>query len=109
MYAGCAYPHGSGRSRECESEPRREQLPFAAPTGARILAAQSTAGFEQTAFAAATARLGRRQVGPWADRDAVLHAEVRAILLGRSVPGDTDSIPSGDLVRLSYTAYRDRG
>ena len=108
MYAGCAYPHGSGRSRECESEPRREQLPFAAPTGARILAAQSTAGFERTAFAAATARLGRRQVGPWADRDAVLHAKVRAILLGRSVPGDTDSIPSGDLVRLSYTAYRDR-
>ena len=65
-------------------------------------------GSSKRAFAAATARLGRRQVGPWADRDAVLHAEVRAILLGRSVPGDTDSIPAGDLVRLSYTAYRDR-
>ena len=38
----------------------------------------------------------------------MLHAEVRAILLGRSVPGDTDSIPAVDLVRLSYTAYRDR-
>ena len=60
------------------------------------------------AFATATARLGRRQVGPWADRDAALHAEVRAILLGRAVPGDTDSIPAGDLVRLSDTAYRDR-
>ena len=41
-------------------------------------------------FAAATARHGRRQVGPWANRDAAVHAEVRAILLGRAVPGDTD-------------------
>ena len=59
-------------------------------------------------FADAIARLARRQVGPWADRDAALHAEVRAILLGRAVPGDADCVPAGDLVRLSDAAYRDR-
>ena len=41
-------------------------------------------------FATATARLGRRPAGPWANRDAALHAEVRAMLLGLAVPGDTD-------------------
>ena len=59
-------------------------------------------------FAAATARLGRRQAGPWENRDAALHAEVRAMLLGLAVPGDTDSIPAGGLVRLSDATYRDR-
>ena len=59
-------------------------------------------------FAAATARLGRRQAGPWANRDAALHAEVRVMLLGLAVPGDTDSIPAGGLVRLSDATYRDR-
>ena len=59
-------------------------------------------------FAAATARLGRRQAGPWANRDAALHAEVRAMLLGLAVPGDTESIPAGGLVRLSDATYRDR-
>ena len=47
-------------------------------------------------FAAATARLGRRQ------------AEVRAMLLGLAMPGDTDAIPAGDLVWLSDATYRDR-
>ena len=59
-------------------------------------------------FAAATARLGRRQAGPWANRDAALHAEVRAMLLGLAMPGDTDAIPAGGLVRLSDATYRDR-
>ena len=58
-------------------------------------------------FAAAPARLGRRQAGPWTNRDAALHAEVRAMLLGLAVPGDTESIPAGGLVRLSDAAYRD--
>ena len=62
----------------------------------------------RAAFAAATARLGRRQVGPWASRDAAMHAEVRAILVGRAVPGDAGCIAAGDLVRLSDTAYRER-
>ena len=59
-------------------------------------------------FATATARLGRRQAGPWANRDVALHAEVRAMLLGLAVPGDTESIPAGGLVRLSDATYRDR-
>ena len=59
-------------------------------------------------FAAATARLGRRQAGPWSDRDAALHAEVRAMLVGHAVPGDADTIATGELVRLSDAAYRDR-
>ncbi len=59
-------------------------------------------------FAGATARLGRRHAGPWTNRDAALHAEVRAMLLGLAVPGDTDSIPAGGLVRLSDATYRDR-
>ena len=62
----------------------------------------------RAAFAAAIARLGRRQVGPWAGRDAALHAEVRAMLLGRAVPGAADCVPAGDLVRLSDAAYRER-
>ena len=65
--------------------------------------AESRAG-----FAAATARLGRRQVGPWAGRDAAIHAEVRAILIGRAVPGDVDCVAAGDLMRLSDAAYRAR-
>ena len=65
--------------------------------------AESRAG-----FASAVARLGRRQVGPWAGRDAAIHAEVRAILIGRAVPGDSSCVPAGDLVRLSDAAYRDR-
>ncbi len=32
----------------------------------------------------------------------------RPVLLGRAAPGDTDSIPAGDVVRLSGAAYRDR-
>ena len=32
----------------------------------------------------------------------------RPVLLGRAAPGDTDSIPAGDVVRLSDAAYRDR-
>ena len=59
-------------------------------------------------FAAATARLGRRQAGPWSDRDAALYAEVRAMLVGHAVPGDADTIATGDLVRLSDPTYRDR-
>ena len=59
-------------------------------------------------FAAATARVGRRQAGPWGDGDAALHAEVRAMLLGRAVPGDSESIAAGELVRLSDATYRDR-
>ena len=59
-------------------------------------------------FAACTARVGRRQAGPCGDRDAALHAEVRAMLLGRAVPGDSESIPAGGLVRLSDATYRDR-
>ena len=62
----------------------------------------------RAAFAAAIARLGRRQVGPWAGRDAAIHAELRAILIGRAVPGDGDCIVAGDLLRLSDAAYRDR-
>ncbi len=54
------------------------------------------------------ARRGRRQAGPWTNRDAALHAEVRAMLLGLAVPGDTHSIPAGGLVRLSDATYRDR-
>ena len=59
-------------------------------------------------FAAATARLGRRQVGPWSDRNAALHAEVRAMLLAHAVPGGADTIAAGEMVRLSDAAYRDR-
>ena len=62
----------------------------------------------RTLFATATARFGRRQAGPWTNRDAALHAEVRAMLLGLAMPGDTDSIPAGGLVRLSDATYRDR-
>lgn len=58
-------------------------------------------------FAEAIARLGRRQVGPWAGREAALHAEVRAMLLGRAVPGAADCVPAGGLARLSDAAYRD--
>ena len=61
-------------------------------------------------FAAPTARLGRRQAGPWADRDAALHAERCGLCCSASpCPGtrtDTDSIPAGGVVRLSDATYR---
>ena len=59
-------------------------------------------------FAAATARLGRRQTGPWANRNAALHAEVRAILFGLVEPGETASIPPGSIARMSDAMYRCR-
>ena len=62
----------------------------------------------RAAFAAAIARLGRRQVGPWAGREAAVHAEYRAILIGRAVPGEGDSVIVGDLARLDDATYRDR-
>ena len=43
-----------------------------------------------------------------ADRDAALYAEVRAMLFGRAVPGGTDSVPAGEMVRLTDAAERDR-
>lgn len=77
-------------------ELRREDIP------------RRTLAESQAAFGALIARLGPHELGPWAGREAALHAEVRAFLLGRALPGDADCLAAGDVVRLSDGAYRGR-
>ena len=62
----------------------------------------------RAAFNAAIARLGRKLLGPWTGREEALHAEVRAILMGRAVPGDGDCVSPDGVARLSDASYRDR-
>ena len=72
-------------------------------------------GYEQSraAFGRALARTRIRpaDLGEWATREDSLHAEVRAVLLGRAIPGDPGSAyingPSGErlLSRLTDAGY----
>ena len=59
-------------------------------------------------FAEAVSRLSSMLLGPWAGRLDALHAELRAMYIGRAVPGkDNCHLPEGGLARLSCAAYRD--
>ena len=67
----------------------------------------------RAAFGQALARTRSRpnDLGVWATRENALHAEIRAVLLGRAIPGDPDSThiagdPSGRcLPRLTDAGY----
>ncbi len=52
-------------------------------------------------------RLGRDMSGPWRNRPDALHAELRAILFGRAMPGDTGCDVAHGIARLTDEAYRD--
>ena len=56
-------------------------------------------------FDAAVTRLGRDMAGPWKTRLDALHAEVRALLLGRAIPGEAGSTTARGVARLSDDAY----
>ena len=58
-------------------------------------------------FDAAITRLGRDMAGPWKNRREALHAELRAILFGRAVPGETGCVTERGIARLDEAAYRD--
>ena len=58
-------------------------------------------------FDAALTRLGRDMAGPWKHRRDALHAELRAVLFGRAVPGETGCDAERGIARLSDDAYRD--
>lgn len=51
-------------------------------------------------------RLGRDMAGPWRRHEA-LHAELRAVLFGRAVPGDRGCAVGQGVARLKDEAYRD--
>ena len=52
-------------------------------------------------------RLGRDMAGPWTRRAPALHAELRAILFGRAVPGDPGCVLDQGIARLDDQTYRD--
>ena len=56
-------------------------------------------------FDAAVTRLGRDMAGPWKTRLDAMHAELRAILLGRAIPGEAGCTTERGVARLSDDAY----
>ena len=58
-------------------------------------------------FDAAITRLGRDMAGPWKNRRHALHAELRAVLFGRAIPGETGCDAERGIARLGDEAYRD--
>ena len=58
-------------------------------------------------FDGAITRLGRDMAGPWKNRREALHAELRAILFGRAIPGETGCAVERGVARLGDDAYRD--
>ncbi len=61
----------------------------------------------RASFDAAITRLGRDMAGPWKNRRDALHAELRAILFGRAMPGETGCATERGVARLSEETYRD--
>ena len=50
--------------------------------------------------------LGPTELGPWRNCEDALFAELRAELFGAVVPGESDAVRVGGLVRLTDAAYR---
>ena len=69
------------------------------------VARQALAG-SRSRFDAAITRLGRDMAGPWKNRRDALHAELRAVLFGRAVPGETGCQNERGIARLGDDAYR---
>ena len=64
-------------------------------------------GASRARFDAAITRLGRDMAGPWKNRRDALHGELRAILFGRAIPGETGCAVERGIARLGDDAYRD--
>ena len=56
-------------------------------------------------FIAAMAELSRGAKSPWTKRHSALHAELRAVLFGRAIPGEPDCIVDRGIARLTDDAY----
>ena len=53
-------------------------------------------------------RLRHDQLGPWRGNEEALYAEIRSVMLGRAVPGESDSRPMANgMSRLDGSAYRE--
>ena len=50
--------------------------------------------------------LGHAELGPWRNCEDALFAEMRAELFGAVVPGESDAVRKGGLVRVTDAAYR---
>ena len=68
--------------------------------------ARQTLAASRARFDAAITRLGRDMAGPWKNRRDALHAELRAVLFGRAVPGETGCDAGRGTARLDDDAYR---
>ena len=68
--------------------------------------ARQTLAASRARFDAAITRLGRDMAGPWKNRRDALHAELRAVLFGRAVPGETGCDAARGTARLDDDAYR---
>lgn len=68
---------------------------------------RQTLAASRARFDAALTRLGRDMAGPWKNRRDALHAELRAILFGRAIPGEEGCTVQRGVARLSDDAYRD--
>ncbi len=67
--------------------------------------ARQPLGASRARFDEVLTRLGRDMAGPWMRRPQALHAELRAILFGRAIPGDPGCATDHGIARLSDDAY----
>jgi hypothetical protein len=65
-------------------------------------------GESRATFDKAISRVGPQTLGPWVNRSQDLFAEIRAVLLGRAVPGEEGSEFHDGVVRLGDREYRSR-
>ena len=56
-------------------------------------------------FCAAIAEVSRGASKQWTNRPSALHAELRAVLYGRAIPGEPDCIMDSGIARLNDDAY----
>ncbi len=64
-----------------------------------------TLAASRASFDSAIAELGRDLPRPWRNRQVALHAELRAMLYGRAIPGEPGCIDDDGIVRLSEDEY----
>ena len=84
----------------------RDFATFVGEIGGADVARQALAA-SRARFDAAITRLGRDMAGPWKNRREALHAELRAVLFGRAIPGETGCTAERVIARLADDAYRD--
>ena len=67
---------------------------------------RQTLGESQRRLDEAVTKAGRNMAGPWASRLKALHAELRAALVGRALPGWKDTTEDGTIWRLDDEGFK---